>query len=70
MAPQRMLAGVRGGGGQGGRVSAGMRLEGTRLASPFLLRLVEPPLGARYGRRVTGLADAGSTAKNLPSPDE
>jgi formamidopyrimidine-DNA glycosylase len=34
-------------------------LEGVRLASPFLLRTVEPPLAATFGREVTSLARLG-----------
>jgi formamidopyrimidine-DNA glycosylase len=37
----------------------GTRLEGVRLASPFLLRSVTPPLGAAAGRRVTGVRRLG-----------
>lgn len=37
----------------------GARLEGARLASPFLLRSVDPPLGAAFGRAVTGLRRLG-----------
>jgi formamidopyrimidine-DNA glycosylase len=37
----------------------GAPLEGVRLASPFLLRTVEPPLKALEGRRVTGLRRLG-----------
>jgi formamidopyrimidine-DNA glycosylase len=38
---------------------AGTRLERVRLASPFLLRTVEPPLAAVHGRAVTGLRRLG-----------
>jgi formamidopyrimidine-DNA glycosylase len=38
---------------------AGVRLEGVRLASPFLLRTVDPPLAAAHGRRVIGLRRLG-----------
>lgn len=38
---------------------AGVRLEGVRLASPFLLRSVDPPLGIADGRRVVGLRRLG-----------
>lgn len=38
---------------------AGVRLERIRLASPFLLRSVDPPLAAANGRRVTGLRRLG-----------
>ncbi len=38
---------------------AGRRLEKARLASPFLLRSVDPPLGAAEGRVVTGLRRIG-----------
>jgi formamidopyrimidine-DNA glycosylase len=38
---------------------AGQPLVGVRLASPFLLRSVEPPLAAADGRRVTGLRRLG-----------
>jgi len=37
----------------------GAPLEGVRLASPFLLRTVEPPLGALTGKRVEGLRRIG-----------
>ncbi len=37
----------------------GQPLAGVRLASPFLLRSVEPPLAAAAGRRVTGLRRLG-----------
>ena len=37
----------------------GMRVTGVRLASPFLLRSVEPPLSAVEGRTVTGLSRLG-----------
>jgi formamidopyrimidine-DNA glycosylase len=37
----------------------GRRVEKIRLATPFLLRSVEPPLAAAEGRRVTGLARIG-----------
>jgi formamidopyrimidine-DNA glycosylase len=37
----------------------GQRLEGVRLASPFLLRSVEPPLAAFTGREVVGLRRLG-----------
>lgn len=37
----------------------GARLERVRLASPFLLRSVEPPLDDVFGRRVTGLRRIG-----------
>jgi formamidopyrimidine-DNA glycosylase len=37
----------------------GQPLEGVRLASPFLLRTVEPPLGSLTGRRVEGLRRLG-----------
>jgi len=37
----------------------GARLEGVRLATPFLLRSVEPPLAAAAGRPVTGLSRLG-----------
>jgi formamidopyrimidine-DNA glycosylase len=37
----------------------GEPLEGARLASPFLLRTVEPPLASFLGRRVTGLRRLG-----------
>lgn len=37
----------------------GRRVERIRLATPFLLRSVEPPLAAAEGRRVTGLARLG-----------
>ncbi len=37
----------------------GRVLEGTRLASPFLLRSVEPPLEAAVGRRVVGFRRLG-----------
>jgi formamidopyrimidine-DNA glycosylase len=37
----------------------GARLERVRLASPFLLRSVEPPLAAAAGRTVTGLSRLG-----------
>lgn len=35
------------------------RLEGVRLASPFLLRTVDPPLSAAFGREVTALRRIG-----------
>ncbi|HZS39532.1 MAG TPA: DNA-formamidopyrimidine glycosylase family protein [Polyangia bacterium] len=38
---------------------AGERLEAVRLASPFLLRTVEPPLGEVAGKRVLGLRRMG-----------
>jgi formamidopyrimidine-DNA glycosylase len=38
---------------------AGQVLEGVRLASPFLLRSVDPPLSACAGRRVVGLRRLG-----------
>jgi len=38
---------------------AGARLTGVRLASPFLLRSVTPPLAAAAGRAVTGLRRLG-----------
>jgi formamidopyrimidine-DNA glycosylase len=37
----------------------GQRLERVRLASPFLLRSVEPPLSAAHGRTVVGLRRLG-----------
>lgn len=37
----------------------GEPLEGIRLRSPFLLRTVEPPLGAAEGRRVAGIERIG-----------
>ncbi|HEY4574205.1 MAG TPA: DNA-formamidopyrimidine glycosylase family protein, partial [Thermoanaerobaculia bacterium] len=37
----------------------GEPLEGARLASPFLLRTVEPPLASFVGRRVTDLRRLG-----------
>ncbi|HXG70543.1 MAG TPA: DNA-formamidopyrimidine glycosylase family protein [Gemmatimonadaceae bacterium] len=37
----------------------GETLRGTRIASPFLLRSVEPPLSDAYGRRVTGFRRMG-----------
>lgn len=37
----------------------GQRLEGVRLGSPFVLRSVEPPLTATFGRRVTGVRRIG-----------
>src|SRR5262245_24352053 len=37
----------------------GRRLEGVRLASPFLLRTAEPPVSAVNGRRVRGLRRLG-----------
>jgi formamidopyrimidine-DNA glycosylase len=37
----------------------GARLESTRITHPFLLRTFEPPVGALYGRRVTGLRRVG-----------
>src|SRR5262249_60975839 len=37
----------------------GSPLEGIRLASPFLLRSVDPPLSAARGRRVEGLMRLG-----------
>lgn len=36
------------------RFTAGRALEGARLASPFVLRTVEPPVEALVGQRVTG----------------
>ena len=39
--------------------AVGRRLERVRLASPFLLRTFEPPLGAALGRRVVGLRRIG-----------
>lgn len=38
---------------------AGTRLRGVRLASPFLLRSVEPPLSHAAGRRVLGVSRLG-----------
>src|SRR5205814_631492 len=38
---------------------AGERLEAVRLASPFLLRTVEPPFGEVAGKRVVGLRRLG-----------
>jgi formamidopyrimidine-DNA glycosylase len=38
---------------------AGARLERVRLANPFILRSVDPPLGAVTGRTVTGLRRLG-----------
>jgi len=38
---------------------AGQRLEGVRLASPFLLRTVEPPLEAAVGRTLLGARRVG-----------
>jgi len=38
---------------------AGVRLERIRLASPFLLRSVDPPIAAANGHRVTGLGRLG-----------
>ena len=35
------------------------RLEGVRLASPFLLRTVDPPIGAAPGKRVRALRRIG-----------
>ncbi len=37
----------------------GQPLEGVRLASPFVLRSVEPPLRDTFGKRVTGLERIG-----------
>jgi len=37
----------------------GAKLESVHVAHPFLLRTVDPPLGALYGRRVTGLRRVG-----------
>ena len=37
----------------------GRRLEAVRFASPFLLRSIDPPLGALVGRRITGLRRLG-----------
>jgi formamidopyrimidine-DNA glycosylase len=37
----------------------GQRLEKTRIAKPFLLRSVDPPISAAYGKRVTGLRRMG-----------
>jgi formamidopyrimidine-DNA glycosylase len=37
----------------------GEPLRGVRLASPFLLRSVEPPLGATFGKRVTAVRRVG-----------
>ena len=37
----------------------GRRLERVRLASPFFLRTVEPPLADAFGRRVIGLERLG-----------
>ena len=41
------------------RASAGARLERVRLASPFVLRSVDPPLAEAAGRAVTGLRRLG-----------
>ena len=38
---------------------AGEPLENVRLASPFLLRSVDPPLKETFGKRVTGLRRLG-----------
>ena len=38
---------------------AGARFERARLATPFLLRSVDPPLSAASGRRVVGLRRLG-----------
>ncbi|MEW6433507.1 MAG: DNA-formamidopyrimidine glycosylase family protein [Myxococcota bacterium] len=37
----------------------GQRLDGVRLGSPFVLRTVEPPLTATFGRKVVGLRRIG-----------
>jgi formamidopyrimidine-DNA glycosylase len=37
----------------------GHRVSGVRLANPFLLRSIDPPLGAVEGRTITGLARLG-----------
>ena len=37
----------------------GQPLEGVRLASPFLLRTVDPPLKAAHGKRVQALRRLG-----------
>src|SRR6266508_464982 len=37
----------------------GARLLGVRLASPFVLRSVEPPLSAAFGKTVSGLRRVG-----------
>jgi formamidopyrimidine-DNA glycosylase len=38
---------------------SGQVLEGTRIASPFLLRTFDPPIEALHGRRATGLRRLG-----------
>ncbi|HEU5073459.1 MAG TPA: DNA-formamidopyrimidine glycosylase family protein, partial [Polyangiaceae bacterium] len=40
-------------------VTAGQKLEGVRLRSPFLLRSYEPPLSATFGRSVLGFRRIG-----------
>ena len=41
------------------RFAAGRVLQGIRLASPFVLRSVEPPLAAAHGKRVEGFRRLG-----------
>src|ERR1041384_8233703 len=47
----------------------GQRLEGVRVASPFLVRSVDPPIGAAAGRRVTGVERAGKRIVIALEPD-
>src|SRR5436309_4913860 len=47
----------------------GQTLDGVRLANPFLLRSVEPPVGEAAGRRVTGLRRLGKRIVIALDPD-
>src|SRR5947199_5830559 len=47
----------------------GQTLDGVRLASPFLLRSVEPPLSEARGRRVVGLRRLGKRIVLALEPD-
>ncbi len=44
----------------------GQPLEGVRLASPFLLRTVEPPIKAAHGKRVRALRRLGKRIAHRP----
>src|SRR5437660_788206 len=47
----------------------GQTLDGVRLANPFLLRSVEPPVREAAGRRVTGLRRLGKRIVFALDPD-
>src|SRR5689334_1935499 len=47
----------------------GHTLETVRIASPFVVRSVDPPIGAAAGRRVTGLARLGKRIVIALDPD-